>query len=188
MQKIIFIIILLLTFQTTVFADYIIPNTTPIYNQGKAPTCVAYAIKEVIEMQTGQKINYKNIYKYHEPNGGMHIDITLDKLGLEYSILSDTKAIRQAITENYGVLINIQMDKSIYKLSRKGILDKSNRPTNNYHCMVIIGFTDTHWIVQNSWGKYWGCSGLCYIPFDYSLINRYYIIKGGDLTESILRK
>ena len=35
------------------------------------------------------------------------------------------------------------------------------------HAMLIVGSTDTHFIVRNSWGAEWGDNGYCYIPLDY---------------------
>jgi C1A family cysteine protease len=36
--------------------------------------------------------------------------------------------------------------------------------------MTIVGWTETHWIVLNSWGKNYGDKGFCYIPFDYPIV------------------
>ncbi len=38
---------------------------------------------------------------------------------------------------------------------------------NGLHCMMIIGYTKTNWIVLNSWGELWGEFGVCYLPFSY---------------------
>jgi len=35
------------------------------------------------------------------------------------------------------------------------------------HCMLLVGSTDTHFIVRNSWGEGWGDRGYCYIPHEY---------------------
>ena len=35
------------------------------------------------------------------------------------------------------------------------------------HCMLMVGYTKTHFIVRNSWGAAWGDQGYCYMPFDY---------------------
>jgi C1A family cysteine protease len=35
------------------------------------------------------------------------------------------------------------------------------------HAMCLIGWDEAGWIIQNSWGKYWGNKGLCHIPYDY---------------------
>ena len=40
------------------------------------------------------------------------------------------------------------------------------------HCMLLVGYTKTHFIVQNSWGSEWGDGGYCYMPIPY-LINTY---------------
>lgn len=40
------------------------------------------------------------------------------------------------------------------------------------HAMLIVGSTDSHFIVRNSWGEGWGDKGYCYIPHEY-LTNEY---------------
>jgi len=35
------------------------------------------------------------------------------------------------------------------------------------HAMLIVGTTDTHFIVRNSWGEGWGDGGYCYISHEY---------------------
>jgi C1A family cysteine protease len=40
------------------------------------------------------------------------------------------------------------------------------------HCMLMVGYTQTHFIVRNSWSPNWGDGGYCYMPFDY-LTNTY---------------
>lgn len=35
------------------------------------------------------------------------------------------------------------------------------------HCMLIVGYDETHWIARNSWGEEWGLAGYCRIPHAY---------------------
>lgn len=35
------------------------------------------------------------------------------------------------------------------------------------HAMCCVGWNKDGWIIQNSWGKYWGDKGFCYLPYDY---------------------
>jgi C1A family cysteine protease len=191
MKKIICIIIILIIICSTVLADYIVPNRTKIYNQGTTSACVAFSMKTIIEMQTGEIISYNEIYKLRNRNElGMDIEDTLEELNIEYTTTTkDIENIKQGI-ENENVLIRILMDNSFYNC--KSILNKSNSPTKEYHCMVLLGWKTIdnieYWICQNSWGKSWGDKGLCHIPFDYENIEEYYIVKVNikPLRESIL--
>jgi C1A family cysteine protease len=221
MKRILATVLVWLILITISYADYITQERTQIYNQGNSSTCVAYSIKTIIEMQTGEKVNYRDIYNLrNKGQTGMYIDDTLCKLGIEYSKLTantdyiecsvkkgkivnkktlyksintekNVKKVQQALTDRDSVIIDIQMDKSIYNVRKNGILNKYNRLKNEYHAMVIIGWKTIddkeYWIVQNSWGKHWGDSGICYVPFDYPLIRNYYTIKRGADIESVLR-
>lgn len=48
-------------------------------------------------------------------------------------------------------------------------LPYSNELIDGYHAMCCIGWTKTHWVVQNSWGKEFGENGICYIPYNYPI-------------------
>lgn len=44
------------------------------------------------------------------------------------------------------------------------------------HEMTIVGWTADSWIVLNSWGTEWGNNGLCYVPFDYPIVEAWAIV------------
>ena len=35
--------------------------------------------------------------------------------------------------------------------------------------MIIYGYNDKGWLIQNSWGNEWGNKGKAILPFDYEL-------------------
>lgn len=37
------------------------------------------------------------------------------------------------------------------------------------HCMIIYGWNEKGWLIQNSWGTYWGKAGRAILPFDTKL-------------------
>lgn len=169
MKRLISIILILLMLTSTAFADYISPKRTVIYNQGTDPTCGAYAIKTLREMQTGKKVDYKDIYKYQETEGGLRLDKTLTSLNLNYTLIPNRSSgasvkkgvviktdptviqdgfqeridkIKEAIKKDGAVIIVIQVDNTIHSLNRKqkGIVSTPDKITDKYHGMVIIGW------------------------------------------------
>ena len=34
---------------------------------------------------------------------------------------------------------------------------------NNDHTVLLVGYTETEWIIKNSWGAGWGLNGYAYI-------------------------
>ena len=55
------------------------------------------------------------------------------------------------------------------------------------HCMVIYGWNDIGWKVQNSWGSYWGDKGHVVIPYEVPF-NEVWGIKDAASTSSLVVK
>lgn len=78
-----------------------------------------------------------------------------DENELKYSILNDGPVIAGMYWfDNYKLVKNIYTYKK----------DDTYKP----HAVVIIGWDKENWIVQNSWGRYWGDNGRFYIPIEKS--------------------
>lgn len=87
----------------------------------------------------------------------------------EYFKLKDEKSIKTSLMENGPVSFAMYWYDDI-KIE-DGIMKTKCVKTNKTggHCMVIYGWNETGWKVQNSWGKYWGKNGKVIIPYDVPL-------------------
>lgn len=86
-----------------------------------------------------------------------------------YYKLSDEDSMKEQLF-TIGAPIVIDVDWHPYKVDKNGILRWTDEKKNaGGHCMVIRGWTVDGWIVQNSWGKYWGNDGTCIIPYGMKL-------------------
>ena len=66
---------------------------------------------------------------------------------------------------------------------KNGVLTTEYKGDAGGHCMVIYGWNETGWLVQNSWGKYWGDKGCCVIPYDIKIREKWLVTD--TITESI---
>jgi hypothetical protein len=55
---------------------------------------------------------------------------------------------------------NYELKKGVYTFPE-------NPEKNGYHCVVIYGWNEHGWLVQNSWGKLWGNGGRFIVPFTF---------------------
>lgn len=85
-----------------------------------------------------------------------------------YARLYSEKAIKQALISNGPVIIAIDWYTDM-TLDKDNILITNKKSKSGGHCMVIYGWDETGWKVQNSWGKAWGNSGNCIIPYKMKL-------------------
>lgn len=84
----------------------------------------------------------------------------------EYFKLKDESSIKTSIMENGPVVLLMRWFKDI-KIKDGVMQTKCVKPSTTLaHCMVIYGWNEVGWKVQNSWGSFWGNNGNVIIPYD----------------------
>ena len=69
--------------------------------------------------------------------------------------------VQQAIITDGAVLMDIFGTESLYETGSDGIVPDEGRDDNIWgHAICVLGWKyiggELYWMVQNSWGKYWG--------------------------------
>jgi hypothetical protein len=96
--------------------------------------------------------------------------------GLVYlSVAQDVNEIKKCLKDGYAVSFGISLYESFMstQVARTGIVPTPDQNTEQRvggHAMTIVGYDDSTqcFIVANQWGKAWGDSGFCHMP--YSMI------------------
>lgn len=82
-----------------------------------------------------------------------------------YFRLNSIEEIKYALM-NYGpVVISMTWNKK-YKL-QNGMYVPTSEEEDGRHAVVIYGWNEKGWLVQNSWGVFWGEKGRFQLPFDF---------------------
>lgn len=84
-----------------------------------------------------------------------------------YARLNNKNSVKQALMNNGPVIMAMDWYDDIEV--KQGILTTSKRNSAGGHCMVIYGWNEIGWKVQNSWGKLWGDNGCCIIPYNIDI-------------------
>ena len=67
------------------------------------------------------------------------------------------------------ILTCLDVDSSWENVKRDGILAKyDSKHTYGGHAVSIVGYTPTHFIIRNSWGRGWGDKGFAYASYEYA--------------------
>ena len=77
---------------------------------------------------------------------------------------------------------DIKLEKGVMKTNQ--VKSKST----GGHCMVIYGWNNDGWLVQNSWGKYWGRGGRFILPFNISRKETWGVVDAKSDSSLILEK
>ena len=94
-----------------------------------------------------------------------------------YASINTIEEVKNAIYFNGPVLIVIPVYNSFCFCGYSGDLSLpySAEQINGYHAIVAIGYTKDRLIIQNSWGENWGKGGLCYMPLNYPITEKWAI-------------
>ena len=115
-----------------------------------------------------------NTFPWNEkyPSVKSRIEVHEDKYHTEakkYTIKSyfrcyDETEIKTTIMKQGAVLLCMPT----YSTFQKNVpLPEPNDKSTGGHAMCCVGWNKDGWIVQNSWGSYWGDKGFCYVPYEY---------------------
>lgn len=66
-----------------------------------------------------------------------------------------------------------------------GVIITSQNSNAGYHCMVIYGWDERGWKIQNSWSEYWANEGRAILPYDVKISEAWGIID--KLTKSDIK-
>lgn len=129
-------------------------------------------------------LKYGDVYNYEFPHN-LEVPICIDKFNKDFEFLkerglphhisayyklSSIDEIKYSLMNNGPVIISINWYKDI-KLDKDYII-RSARLSEQYknsHCVIIYGWNEYGWKIQNSWGRLWGDEGCAILPFDYPL-------------------
>lgn len=71
-------------------------------------------------------------------------------------------------TKQIGIPISIATENIV--LDKNNIIQIPESFPNSGHMMLIVGWNEQGYIVQNSWGKDWGDNGYCILPYEYPIV------------------
>lgn len=67
------------------------------------------------------------------------------------------------------ILTRLRVDPTWNTVGSSGRLEKYDRKrAKGGHCVSIVGYTPTHFIIRNSWGEGWGHNGFAYASYAYT--------------------
>ena len=93
--------------------------------------------------------------KYHQISSYFSIDV------------NDADAIKQALL-NFGPVMGSVKWYSDIKV-KDGIIESRQDFSFGYHCIMIYGYNEQGWLIQNSWGSKWGNGGRAIYPYELGL-------------------
>jgi C1A family cysteine protease len=84
-----------------------------------------------------------------------------------YAKLHGVADIKTALMKHGCVIISMPWHADA-KL-KNNIYTHSSNENRGYHAVMVYGWNEQGWLVQNSWGEYWGDNGTFILPYDVEL-------------------
>ena len=120
-------------------------------------------------------------YKFFEHNKEMKeikelVDKDIDKLkslSSQYEIkgyarINSINEIKDCIIDDTPVPVSIPVYGDI-ELDENNIIQITDKPISGYHMILIYGWNEYGFLIQNSWGKEWGNNGTAILPYEYTI-------------------
>jgi len=86
-----------------------------------------------------------------------------------YFRLNSIEDIKYALY-NYGPVVFGMTWRDGISVDKNGIMQVDEKAKKSGgHCMLIYGWNEKGWLIQNSWGSGWGKGGRAILPFDIKL-------------------
>lgn len=90
-----------------------------------------------------------------------------------YRLYNDDE-IKTSLMQNGPVVFAMKWYKDIKVVD--GVITTSQKTDGDGHCMVIYGWNEHGWKIQNSWGRFWGNDGRAILPYDIKIREAWGII------------
>lgn len=74
------------------------------------------------------------------------------------------------------------------KINKDNIIEIPKEYPNSGHMMLIIGWNELGFIVQNSWGKLWGDKGKAILPYEYNIREAWGVSIDTDVENQDIKK
>lgn len=102
----------------------------------------------------------------------------------QYCRVDDENTIKASLMAGNPVVVAMKWYSDMKVVN--GVLTTSYEKYTGGHCMIIYGWNERGWKVQNSWGKLWGNNGTVIIPYDIELRECWTLTD--DIIESVVVK
>lgn len=91
----------------------------------------------------------------------------------QYCRVYDSNSIKAALMAKKPVIFAITWYEDMKVIN--GILTTKKQSSTGGHCMIIYGWNEKGWKVQNSWGPNWGDHGCMIMPYNIKIIEAWVI-------------
>lgn len=116
------------------------------------------------------------------------VEVGLNYKFASYFKLKDDAAIKSHLMDNNPVIFSMKWFDDIKIEDGIMITKEVTSKKTGGHCMVIYGWNETGWLVQNSWGTWWGNKGRFVLPYNISRKETWGVLDAKSDSSLILEK
>lgn len=86
-----------------------------------------------------------------------------------YARIYTQSEIKKILYNDVTVPISVPVYNSLQYDKNTFVIQEPSGKCEGYHMMLLVGWNERGYIVQNSWGLYWGDNGRAILPYDYPI-------------------
>ena len=122
----------------------------------KYGVCAYDAFPENVEVPEAIELVEKRLYN-------LFPDAYFNRISTYYET-RDAASIKAALLTESPVVISMEWFDDI-DVDENGMIHTNCVPSGSYHAIVIYGWNEDGWLIQNSWGTDWGVCGRAILPY-----------------------
>lgn len=94
-----------------------------------------------------------------------------------YARLDSEEDIKRALLKGLPVIFSINVRMDNLSMNDDYVINMTNDKIRGGHAMVLFGWNEKGWLIQNSWGPEWGKNGTAILPYEYKIDEAFAISK-----------
>ena len=104
------------------------------------------------------------------------VDKNIDRLKIiaenykitSYARIYNKEDILKCLYENCPVPISVPVYNNL-KVNQDNVIEQPDGEIEGYHMVILYGWNEEGYLLQNSWGEDWGNNGCAILPYDYPI-------------------
>lgn len=131
-----------------------------IYDNRELKNASGMSLYEALKIANQMGVPTEDVYEFNIDHGNQIPQAVKDeaskfKIGSDFYLIHNVNDVKHALTEGRAVIAAFP----VFNNSTRFFIQNQGDSLIGYHCVTFVGYSETSFIIRNSWGTGWGSNG-----------------------------